>query len=120
MKTIALLTIIAGLFLSCNKETATNTYKVSYTVTGDFVGQVKITQGSTEIFMETPFSGIRDTTYYIDATPGTVLKLSATADNPTLSGSITVDGALRAMNSDPDLDGDSTTQIQMEYTLPKQ
>jgi hypothetical protein len=120
MKPIVFSFLVACLFLSCKKQTLSSTYKVSYSVSSDFVSEFKITQDGTEIFVETPFSGAKDTTISIQAYPGTVLKLNAIADNASIGGSISVDGALKAATATSDIDGDGAARIQVEYTLPKQ
>lgn len=117
MKKIVLLSSFVCLLLACKKENAT-TYKVKYSVTGNAVNQYKITVGSTDNFVETPFTGTKDTTIYISS--GTV-KLDAKADGGmTLVGSISINDLPVATGSDDDIDGDNKTQVKLEYTISQQ
>jgi len=118
MKKIVLLSsIIFLLFSSCKKDKE-NIYKVKYTVTGNSVNQFKITQGGTDNFVSTPFSGTKDTTVYLSA--GVLVKLDTKADNNNLVGTIYVNDVLKVTATDTDLDGDSKTQVKIEYGLPQQ
>jgi len=118
MKQIALLSSIVLLLCSCKKDKNSTIYKVTYSVTGDNVNQFKITQGTTDNFVATPFSGTKDTTVYMQS--GTMLKLDTKADNNNLVGSIYVNDVLKATATDADVDGDNKTQVKIDYGLPQQ
>ena len=92
-------------------------YKVTYRVTGDNVNQFKITEGSTDHIVVTPFSGTKDSTVYVQS--GTMLKLDTKADNHNLVGSIYVNDDLKATGADSDVDGDGKTQVKLDYGLPR-
>jgi hypothetical protein len=91
---------------------------VTYTVTGDAVNQFKITAGSTDNLVSTPFSGTKDTTVYLSA--GVSVKLDTKADDHNLVGTIYVNDILKATATDTDLDGDGKTEVKIEYGLPLQ
>jgi hypothetical protein len=114
MKTIALLSSIFFLFLSCKKENNTS-YKVKYVVTGDSVNQFKISQGATDEFVKTGFSGTKDTTVYVQA--GTDVKLDTKANNHNLVGSIYVNDLLAVTGTDTDTDGDGKTEVKLDYVV---
>ena len=118
MKKIALLASIVLLLSSCKKDKDSTVYKVKYSVTGNSVNQFKITEGTTDKLVATPFSGTKDTTIYIQS--GTMLKLDTKADNNNLVGSIYVNDVLKATGTDTDIDGDGKTQVKIEYGLPQQ
>ena len=115
MKTIALLSSIVILFLSCSKSNNSNSYKVKYVVTGDSVNQFKISQDATDEFVKSDFSGTKDTTLYVPL--GTVLKLDAKANDHNLVGSIYVNDVLKATGTDTDIDGDGKTEVKLDYTI---
>jgi len=118
MKKVAVLSSLFVLLFSCKKDKNGTVYKVKYSVTGNSVNQFKITEGSSDKFVVTPFSGTKDTTIYILS--GTMLKLDTKADNNNLVGSIYVDDVLKATGTDTDIDGDGKTQVKIEYGLPQQ
>ena len=118
MKKLVVLTSVVFLLFSCKKDKNNNTYKVRYSVTGDMVNQFKITQGTTDDFVVSPFSGTKDTTIYIQS--GTMLKLDTKADNHYLLGSIYVNDVLQATGTDNDLDGDGKTEVKIQYGIPQQ
>ena len=118
MKKLALLSSIFFLLFSCKKDKNNTLYKVTYSVTGNNVNQFKITQGTTDNFVATPFSGTKDTTVYMQS--GTMLKLDTKADNNNLVGSIYVNDVLKATGTDTDIDGDGKTQVKLDYGLPPQ
>ena len=119
MKKVAVLSSLFVLLFSCKKEKNSSVYKVKYSVTGNSVNQFKFTEGSTDRFVVTPFSGTKDTTIYIQS--GTTLKLDTKADNNNnLVGSIYVNDVLKATGTDTDIDGDGKTQVKIEYGLPQQ
>ncbi|MDB5277316.1 MAG: hypothetical protein JWR61_2271 [Ferruginibacter sp.] len=117
MKKIILSCSIFFLLFSCKKDTNSTTYKVRYTVTGNNVNQFKITQGITDNYVFTPFSGTKDTT--LSMQPGTTLKLDTKATNNNLVGSIYVNDVLKATGADLDTDGDGKTEVKIDYTLQK-
>ena len=114
MKTITLLSSIVVLFLSCKKENNTG-YKVKYVVTGDLVNQFKISEGATDIFVKSEFSGTKDTTVYVQA--GTDVKLDTKANNHNLVGSIYVNDVLAVTGTDTDTDGDGKTEVKLDYVV---
>jgi len=118
MKQIALLASVVLLLVSCKKDKDSTTYKVKYSVTGNFVNQFKITNGTTDNFVATPFSGTKDTTVYMQS--GTMLKLDTKAENNNLVGAIYVNDVLKVTGTDTDTDGDGKTQVKIEYGLPQQ
>jgi hypothetical protein len=119
MKKIALLlSPMVLLLFSCKKDKNATIYKVTYVVAGDNVNQFKITQGATDNTVATPFSGTKDTTVYVQS--GTMLKLDTKADNHNLVGSIYVNDVLKATATDTDVDGDSKTQVKLDYGVPQQ
>ena len=119
MKKITLLASIGFLLFACKKEKESTTYKVKYVVTGTFVNQFKITQGTTDNFVATPFSGTKDTTVYMQS--GTMLKLDTKAENNNnLVGTIYVNEVLKVTGTDLDIDGDGKTQVKIEYALTQQ
>jgi hypothetical protein len=117
MRKIAILSSILFLLFACKKDKNIGTYKVKYVVTGNSVNQFKITLGTADNLVATPFSGTKDTTVYMQA--GTMLKLDTKADNNNLVGSIYVDDVLKATGTDSDLDGDGKTEVKIEYGLPQ-
>ena len=118
MKQAAVLCSLILLLFSCKKSKDNTIYKVTYTVTGNSVNQFKFSEGSTDNYVETPFSGTMDTTVYVQG--GTVLKLDSKADNNNLVGSISVNNILMASGTDTDIDGDGKTQVKLDFTLPQQ
>jgi len=118
MKQTAVLCSLILLLFSCKKNKDNTIYKVTYSVTGNSVNQFKFSEGSTDNYVETPFSGTMDTTVYVQA--GTTLKLDTKADNNNLVGSISVNDIIMATGTDTDTDGDSKTQVKLDFTLPKQ
>src|SRR5258705_9992350 len=116
-KIITLLASIVFLLFACKKDKSSGAYKVKYSVTGNSVNQFKITQGTADNFVSTPFSGTKDTTVYMQA--GTMLKLDTKADNNNLVGSIYVNDVLMVTGTDTDIDGDGKTQVKVEYGLPQ-
>ncbi|MDN3657240.1 hypothetical protein QWZ08_16440 [Ferruginibacter paludis] len=117
MKKILLACAIFFLLFSCKKDSTGTTYKVKYTVTGNNVSQFKITQGVTDNYVLTPFSGTKDTT--LSMQPGATLKLDTKATNNNLVGSIYVNDVLKATGADLDTDGDGKTEVKIDYTLQK-
>jgi hypothetical protein len=115
MKTIALLSSVFFLFLSCSKSNNSTSYKVKYVVTGDSVNQFKISQGATDEFVKTDFSGTKDTTIYVQA--GTDVKLDAKANDHNLVGSIYVNDALAVTGTDLDSNQDNKTEVKLEYVV---
>lgn len=115
MKTIALLSLSIFLLLSCKKDNNTTSYKVKYIVTGDSVNQFKISQGATDEFVKTDFSGTKDTTIY--APIGTDLKLDAKANDHNLVGSIYVNDVLAVTGTDLDSNQDNKTEVKLEYII---
>lgn len=115
MKTIALLSSIVLLFLSCSKSNNSTSYKVKYVVTGDSVNQFKISQDTTDDLVKSPFSGTKDTTVYVQL--GAVLKLDAKADDHNLVGTIYVNDILAVTGTDMDVDGDGKTEVKIDYTI---
>jgi hypothetical protein len=115
MKTIALLSSFVFLFISCKKDNNHASYKVKYVVTGDNVTQFKISRGSTDNFVKSPFSGTKDTTVYVEF--GTTLKLDTKAENHNLVGSIYVNDELKATGTDLDTDQDGKTDVKIDYTI---
>ena len=118
MKRLAILSLIAVVLFACKKENKhEGEYGVRYVITGTNVDQFKATVDSTGHIVATPFSGTKDTTIYVHAS--SVIKLEAKASShEALSGSIAVDGTQVASLTDTDGDGDSKTQIKLEYTIP--
>ena len=114
MKIIALLSLAIFLFVSCKKDNNTQ-YKVKYVVTGDSVNQFKISQGATDEFVKTDFSGTKDTTVYVQA--GTDVKLDSKANNHNLVGSIYVNDVLATTGTDTDTDGDGKTEVKLDYVV---
>jgi hypothetical protein len=109
---------IISLFISCGKSSNSSqstTYKVKYTVTGDSVNQFKISLFANDLFLQTPFSGTRDTTIYVYF--GADLKLDAKAIDSNLVGSIYVNDVLKATGTDLDADGDGKTEVKIGYTI---
>ena len=118
LKAVAILFPILFLFISCGKsDNSSNgtTYKVTYSVTGDSVNQFKISLYATDIFLQTPFSGSKDTTIY--AYFGSNLRLDAKATDSNLVGSIYVNDVLKATGTDLDPDGDGKTEVKIGYTI---
>lgn len=117
MKKIALSSIVVLSLFACKKENNEDNFKVKYTVTGISVDQFKVGIMLTEHPVATPFTGTRDTTVYLSA--GTTVKIDAKASsNNSLIGSIYVNDTQVATLTDSDADGDSKTQIKLEYTIP--
>jgi hypothetical protein len=116
MKQIILSGSIIFLLLSCKKDNNITPYKVKYTVIGNAVNQFKITQGVTDNYVVTPFSGTKDTVLYMQ--PGTTLKLDTKATDNNLVGTIYVNDVMKATGTDLDTDGDGKTQVKIDYTLP--
>ena len=114
MKTIALLSSLVFLFISCKKDNNT-LYKVKYVVTGDSVNQFKITIASTDQFVKATFSGTKDTIVYVQA--GTNVKLDTKANNHNLVGSIYVNDVLAVTGIDTDTDGDGKTEVKLDYVV---
>ena len=118
LRAAAILFPMALLFFSCSKSgnsRVSMTYKVQFTVTGDSVNQFKISLFSNDVFLQTPFSGTRDTTIYVYY--GADLRLDATAIDSNLVGSIYVNDVLKATGTDPDADGDGKTEVKIGYTI---
>jgi hypothetical protein len=115
MKTIALFSLSIFLFLSCKKDNNTSSNKVKYVVTGDSVNQFKISQGATDEFVKTGFSGTKDTTLYVPF--GTDLKLDAKANDHNLVGSIYVNDVLAVTGTDLDSNQDNKTEVKLEYVI---
>ena len=108
--TITLAILMAG----CKSDPLSS--KVTYKVTGTWVTQFKITNGSTEHVVNVPFAGTKDTTVYI--VYGTKVKLDAKGEGTSLQGTIYIDDVLVATLIDNDADGDSKTQVKIDYTIP--
>jgi len=115
MKTFAFFCSVVFLFMSCSKSNNSNSYKVKYVVTGDSVNQFKITIASTDQFVQSIFSGTKDTTVYVQA--GTNVKLDTKANNHNLVGSIYVDDVLAVTGTDADSDGDGKTEVKLDHTV---
>jgi hypothetical protein len=117
IKTTAILFPVVLLFISCSKSGSSpnTTYKVRYTVTGDSVTQFKISLFANDVFLQTPFSGTRDTTIYVYF--GADLRLDAKAIDSSLVGSIYVNDVLKATGTDLDTDGDGKTEVKTGYTI---
>ena len=114
----AILFFIILIFTSCTKNgnsSYSTTYKVQYTVTGDSVNQFKISLFENDVFLQTPFSGTRDTTLYVYF--GADLRLDARAIDSNLVGSIYVNDVLKATGTDLDADGDGKTEVKIGYTI---
>lgn len=116
MKKISLLALAIMSLVACKKDHE-GAYKVRYTLTGTIVEQFKVNYNTTEHFVETPFTGTRDTTLYVQA--GTTISLDAKAgSSEDLIGSIYVNDGLVATQTDGDADADGKTAIKVEYTIP--
>jgi hypothetical protein len=118
MKKASLILFVAIVVFACKKDDKhEGSYKVKYSVTGASVNQFDITSNTDVHSVYTPFTGTRDTTVYLSA--GTVLKLDAKAtSHNALIGSIYVDDTMVATLTDSDADGDSKTQVKIDYTIP--
>jgi hypothetical protein len=114
----ALLFSVVLLFISCSKSSNSShstTYQVRFIVTGDSVNQFKISLFANDIFLQTPFSGTRDTT--INVYYGADLRLDAKGIDSNLAASIYVNDVLKATGTDPDANGDGKTEVKIGYTL---
>ena len=109
------LTISLAIFMSgCKNDNLSS--KVTYKVTGTWVSQFKITNGTTEHIVNVPYAGTRDTTIYL--VYGTKVKLESKGEGSTLQGTIYVDDIIVATLIDNDADGDSKTNVKIDYTIP--
>ncbi len=118
LKATALLFPVIMLFISCSKSSNSShstTYQVKFTVTGDSVNQFKISLFSKDVFLQTPFSGTRDTT--INVYYGADLRLDAKGIDSNLAGSIYVNDVLKATGTDLDANGDGKTEVKIGYTI---
>ena len=116
MKKTILLPFVLLLFLQACKKDKNTTYKVKYSVTGTNVTQFKINFANTEKLLVTPFTGTRDTTFYQSG--GSTLMLDAKADSHnSLIGFISVNDIIVSTFTDTDIDGDSKTQVKIDYTI---
>ncbi len=117
-KATTLLFPLVMLFISCSKSSNSShstTYKVKYTVTGDSVTQFKISVFANDVFLQTPFSGTRDTTIYVYY--GADVRLDAKGIDSNLAASIYVNDVLKATGTDPDANGDGKTEVKIGYTI---
>ncbi|MDP4265694.1 MAG: hypothetical protein Q8941_24455 [Bacteroidota bacterium] len=117
LKATAIVFPVILILISCSKSgnSPNTTYKVRYTVTGDSVTQFKISLFGNDVFLQTPFSGTRDTTIYVYF--GADLRLDAKAVDSNLAASIYVNDVLKATGTDPDADGDGKTEVKIGYTI---
>jgi len=117
MKAIISLPVILFLLSACGKssDSSSYTYKVRFVVTGDSVTQFTISLNAYDNTVSTPFSGMKDTTIYVQF--GANLRLDAKAIDSNLVGSIYVNDVLKATATDKDSDGNGKTEVKTGYSI---
>lgn len=119
MKKTAIFSFLSISLFACTKEVVKQDgkFKVTFSVTGRSVEQFKTSCNSIINNVNTPFSGTKDTTIYVQG--GTVLKLETRAGSQEdLDAYIYVNDVFVATMTDTDPDDDGKTEVQIEYTLP--
>ena len=115
MKNVILIAAMLLLVVACGKEEITQ--EVKFSVTGTSVTEVKFNYKNSIQNIKTPFDGTWDTT--IVANIGETISLDSKATGGALTGQVFVYGVLVAEQIDSDTDGDSKTQVKVNWTTVK-